>query len=51
MERVFQKLREHKLYANGDKCKFPQSKIVFLDHVMTCSKVKPYDYKVEMIKR
>ena len=48
---VLQKLRDNKLYANGEKSEFGLQEIEFLGHIMTGQGVKPDHKKVEAIKK
>ncbi len=47
--KVFQKLRENKLYAKIEKCKFGVTKVDFLGHRITQEGLKIDDHKVKAI--
>ncbi len=47
--KVFQKLRENKLYAKLEKCKFGVTKVDFLGHRITQDGLKMDDHKVKAI--
>jgi hypothetical protein len=51
LEVVLQKLKENKLYANGEKSEFGQTQIGFLGHILTGSGIKPDNQKVEAIDK
>jgi hypothetical protein len=51
LEIVLGKLREHKLYANGEKSEFGLMEIDFLGHIVDGSGIKPYTKKVEAIRK
>lgn len=50
LEIVLEKLREHKLYANGEKSEFGLLKVDFLSHILSRSRIKPDAKKVDAIK-
>jgi hypothetical protein len=43
LEKVFQRLRENKLYANFEKCEFGVTKVDFLGHRITLKGLKMDD--------
>ncbi len=47
--KVFQRLRENKLYAKFEKCEFGVSKVDFLGHKITQEGLKMDDHKVKAI--
>jgi hypothetical protein len=47
--KVFQKLRENKLYAKFDKCKFGVTEVDFLGHRITQEDLKMDNHKVKAI--
>ncbi len=47
--KVFQRLRENKLYAKLEKCEFGVTKVDFLGHRMTQEGLKMDDHKVKAI--
>jgi len=49
LQKVFQRLRENKLYAKFEKCKFGVSKVDFLGHRNTQEGLKMDDHKVKAI--
>jgi hypothetical protein len=49
LQKVFQKLRENKLYAKSEKCEFRVSKVDFLGHKITQKGLKMDDHKVKVI--
>jgi len=49
LQKVFQKLRENKLYAKSEKCEFRVSKVDFLGHRITQKGLKMDDHKVKVI--
>lgn len=49
LKSVFQRLREHNLKLQPDKCHFLQKEIVYLGHVITPEGVMPDPKKVEAI--
>jgi hypothetical protein len=49
LRKVFQRLRENKLYVKLDKCKFGVTKVDFLGHRITQKGLKMNDYKVKAI--
>ncbi len=49
LRKVFQRLRENKLYAKFDKCEFGVSKVDFLGHRITQKGLKMDDHKVKAI--
>lgn len=50
LRKVFEKLREHKLYAKLTKCKFSLSKISFLGHVLSKGTVAMDPEKISTVK-
>jgi hypothetical protein len=46
LRKVFQRLRENKLYAKFEKCKFGVSEVDFLGHMITQEGLKMDDHKV-----
>lgn len=50
LEAVLKKLRDNKLYANGEKSEFAQLEIEFLGHVVTGDGIKPDMKKVKAIQ-
>jgi len=51
LEVVLQKLRDNKLYANGEKNEFGLMEMEFFGHIMTGSRIKPDNKKVEAIQK
>ncbi len=49
LRKVFQKLRENKLYAKFEKCKFEVTEVDFLGHRITQKGLKMDDHKVKAI--
>jgi hypothetical protein len=49
IHKVFQRLRENKLYAKFEKCKFGVKKVDFLGHRITQESLKMDDHKVKAI--
>ncbi len=49
LRKVFQRLRENKLYAKFEKCKFGVTKMDFLGHRITQEGLKMDDHKVKVI--
>jgi hypothetical protein len=49
LRKVFQRLRENKLYAKFEKCKFGVSEVDFLGHRITQEGLKMDDHKVKAI--
>jgi hypothetical protein len=47
--KVFQRLRENKLYAKFEKCKFGVTEVDFLRHKITQKGLKMDDHKVKVI--
>jgi hypothetical protein len=47
--KVFQRLRENKLYAKFEKCKFGVAEVDFLGHRITQERLKMDDHKVKAI--
>ena len=50
LEVVLKKLRDNKLYANGEKSEFAELEIEFLGHVLTGDGIKPDAKKVKAIQ-
>lgn len=50
LTRVFQRLREHQLYAKLEKCSFAQERIKFLGHIIENGHVRMDDDKVRAIQ-
>lgn len=48
---VLQRLREHKLYANVDKCKFFRKQVKFLGHVISADGLSVDDSKIQAIQQ
>jgi hypothetical protein len=46
---VFQKLREHNLKIEPDKCEFLKQELNYLGHIVTAEGVRPGDKKIEAI--
>lgn len=51
LRQVFDKLREHKLYAKTLKCKFGRTSVDFLGHVVSASGFEMEPVKVKAIQR
>jgi hypothetical protein len=49
LQKVFQRLRENKLYAKLEKCKFKVTEVDFLGHRITQEGLKMDDHKVKAI--
>jgi hypothetical protein len=49
LEKVFQRLRENKLYAKFEKCKFGVTEVDFLGHKITQKGLKMDDHKLKEI--
>jgi hypothetical protein len=49
LRKVFQRLRENKLYAKFEKCEFGVTKVDFLGHKITQEGLKMDDHKVKAI--
>jgi hypothetical protein len=49
LQKVFQRLRENKLYVKFEKCKFGVTKVDFLGHRITQEGLKMDDHKVKAI--
>jgi hypothetical protein len=49
LRKVFQRLRENKLYAKLEKCEFGVTKVDFLGHRITQESLKMDDHKVKAI--
>ncbi len=49
LRKVFQRLRENKLYAKFEKCEFGVTKVDFLGHRITREGLKMDDYKIKAI--
>ncbi len=49
LRKVFQRLRENKLYAKFEKCKFGVTEVDFLGHMITQEGLKMDDHKVKAI--
>ena len=49
LEIIFQRLRQHKLYAKLEKCQFMQKQIKFLGHLVSAEGVKVNPKKVQAI--
>jgi len=49
LRKVFQRLRENKLYANLEKCEFGVTEVDFLEHRITQKGLKMDDHKVKAI--
>jgi hypothetical protein len=49
LQKVFRRLRENKLYAKFEKCKFGVTKVDFLGHKITQEGWKIDDHKVKAI--
>ncbi len=49
LHKVFQRLRENKLYAKLEKCEFGVTKVDFLGHRITQEGLKMDDHKVKAI--
>jgi len=49
LRKVFQRLKENKLYAKFEKCEFGVSKVDFLGHRITQKGLKMDDHKVKAI--
>ncbi|XP_070013238.1 uncharacterized mitochondrial protein AtMg00860-like [Nicotiana sylvestris] len=50
LRKVFQVLRENELYIKREKCEFAQSKVHFLDHVISNGELHMDDAKVRAIQ-
>ena len=50
LKAVLKKLKDNKLYANGNKSDFAQQKIEFLGHVITNDGIRPDMKKVKTIE-
>ena len=51
LERVFQKLREHGLKIEAEKCQFFQSRVKYLDHVLSAEGVTTDPAKTEAVSQ
>lgn len=51
LRQVFEKLREHKLYAKTSKCKFGRTSVDFLGHVVSTKGFEMERVKVEAIQK
>jgi len=49
LRKVFQRMRENKLYAKFEKCEFVVSEVDFLGHRITQEGLKMDDHKVKAI--
>ena len=49
LEAAFGRLRDNKLYTNGEKSDFSQQEIEFLDYVVTRDGIKPNIKKIKAI--
>lgn len=49
VRQIFERLRQHHLTINPSKCKFSQSTIEFLGHLVTPDGIKPLPSKVQVI--
>ena len=49
LEQVLQKLREHKLYANPEKCEFGKTSIEYLGFVIGPNRIRPDPSKMKAI--
>jgi hypothetical protein len=49
LERIFSRLREHKLYAKLEKCQFMQKQIKFLGHLVSAEGIRVNPEKVKAI--
>jgi hypothetical protein len=49
LRKVFQKLKENKLYAKFEKCEFRVTKVDFLRHRITQEDLKMDDHKMKAI--
>jgi hypothetical protein len=49
LRKVFQRLRENKLYAKFEKCEFGVTEVDFLGHRITREGLKMDDYKIKAI--
>ncbi len=49
LRKVFQRLRENKLYAKFEKCEFGVTEVDFLGHKITQEGLKMHDHKVKAI--
>ena len=49
LEQVLQRLRDHKLYANFDKCIFDKKSIEYLGHIIGPDGIRPDPSKVKAI--
>lgn len=47
---VFEKLREHKLLLQPDKCSFLKQSTTILGHVITNERVKPDENKIKAVR-
>ena len=51
LKRVLQRLTDHNLTLNKDKCKFAQKELCFMGHILTAKGVKPDNRKIEAIQQ
>jgi regulator of PEP synthase PpsR (kinase-PPPase family) len=49
LRKVFQRLKENKLYAKFEKCEFEVTEVDFLGHRITQKGLKMDDHKVKVI--
>jgi hypothetical protein len=49
LQKVFQRLKENKLYAKLEKCEFRVTEVDFLGHRITLKGLKMDDHKVKAI--
>ena len=51
LKKVLQRLADHNLTLNKDKCKFAQKELCFMGHILTANGVKPDNRKIEAIQQ
>ena len=49
LEKVFQRLREHKLYMKPEKCEFAREQITFLGHKINEGQIRMDERKVQVV--
>ena len=50
LEKVFERLRENKLYAKLKKCEFAKQEVQYLGHIVSENSIKPEEDKIKAIK-
>jgi hypothetical protein len=51
LKKVFDRLEQHNVRLNGDKCEFFKSEVTYLGHVLSADGIRPLQNKVEAIQK